>query len=259
MREVIALNLPAWAVANHGAAYWAAADSTRSRANARQAYVLEFALPKMLTIEMQRELAVRYAVEVSGLCEDGLTPHGSVPLLLGIHEGHGRNPHCHLMLSSSINDGIRRAPAAWFMRHNPKHLELGGAKRSRAMAKTGWLIRVRELWAAMANKALVVSGFAGSLDHRSNLVRGISSEPSIHLGPSAAHLLRQKRPAPRVDRYSKVQLQNAAAEALRDGLELCRRRLGDLEVQEADAERSRQACPSLRRRTSRLISPFRRR
>lgn len=239
VRVLGSLNMPVWASTQDGAAYWQAADSTRNRANARLGYLVECALPKVLSSQAQSDLAIRFATEVAVLSTEGIALHGAVPVTLGIHEGYGRNPHVHMLFGTSISDGIPRAPGAWFMRHNPKHPERGGALRSRLMAKTTWVDRVRELWAVLANQALQLAGLPPALDHRSHAERGILSEPGIHLGPSAAYLLRQGRPAPRVEKHNAVRRRNEALAELHEQIEVRRRRLKFLDLQIAVDEQAR--------------------
>ena len=225
VREVISLHMPKWAERVGARLYWKSADSTASRANARSAYMIEFALPKHLSPAQQRNLVLEYAASLSDLSAENLTAHAAVPMTMAIHEGKGRNPHIHMLVSSSIHDGIERVPGLWFARHNSRHPERGGAKRSRAMTKKSWLVRARELWAIAANRALSAAGFEAKMDHRSHAARGIPTEPAMHLGPSAAHLLRQGKPAPRVQRYQSAHERNLAAILLTEQIEKTRRRL----------------------------------
>ena len=225
VREVISLHMPKWAVGVGAKLYWQSADSTASRANARSAYMIEFALPKLLPPVQQRSLVLEYTASLSDLSAENLTAYAAVPMTLAIHEGKGRNPHIHLLVSSSVHDGIERVPGLWFARHNSRHPERGGAKRSRAMTKKSWLVRARELWAIAANRALSAAGFEANLDHRSHAARGIPTEPSMHLGPSAAHLLRQNKPAPRVQRYQSAHERNLAAILVNEQIEQTRKLL----------------------------------
>jgi hypothetical protein len=229
VREVISLHMPKWAVGVGAKLYWQSADSTASRANARSAYMIEFALPKLLSPAQQRSLVLEYAASLSDLSAENLTAHAAVPMTMAIHEGKGRNPHIHMLVSSSIHDGIERVPGLWFARYNSKQPERGGAKRSRAMTKKSWLVRARELWAIAANRALSAAGIEANMDHRSHAARGIPIEPAMHLGPSAAHLLRQSKPAPRVQRYRSVQERNADAILLNDQIAQTRKRLVTLQ------------------------------
>ena len=140
VRSLVSLNMPVWASTRDGAAYWKAADSIRNRANARLGYLVEYALPRDLSLQAQSKLAGEFASAVAVLSAEGIISHGAVPVTFGIHEGYGRNPHVHMLVGTSISDGIARAPGAWFMRYNPKQPEKGGALRSRPMAKTSWFL-----------------------------------------------------------------------------------------------------------------------
>lgn len=249
VRLLMGLHMPDWASTHHGAAYWQAADSSKNRANARLGYLVEYALPRALSTQHQSDLAISFASEVAVLSTGGSAPGSAVPVTFGIHEGYGRNPHVHMLIGTSIFDGIRRAPGAWFMRHNPKNPEKGGARRSRLMAKTNWLERVRELWADLANQALSAAGFPPTLDHRSHATRGILLEPGIHLGPSASHLLRQGRPAPRVERHTAVTRRNEELVALQEQIRVRRRQLKLMDLQdmvEAQTRRVWEAFSALR-------------
>ncbi|WP_181664854.1 MobA/MobL family protein, partial [Escherichia coli] len=74
------------------------------------------------------------------------------------HAGGGENPHCHLMISERINDGIERPAAQWFKRYNGKTPEKGGAQKTEALKPKAWLEQTREAWADHANRALERAG-----------------------------------------------------------------------------------------------------
>ncbi len=228
VRIVVSLNMPYWGQ-DDVQAYWQQADSGANRVNARTAYMIEFALPKALAQEQQSRLAVDYATELARMSADSVNSGFSAPATLAIHEGHGRNPHVHLMLSPSIRDGIERTPGLWFMRHNAMHPERGGAPRSRFMTRKSWLLRARELWAEFANKALVAAGHEPVMDHRSKADRGIPAQPAVHLGPLSAHLLRHGKPTLRIERYKAIQQENRLVEELQSRIEQTRKRLVEQE------------------------------
>ncbi|KWZ67093.1 hypothetical protein AKG06_29960 [Pseudomonas aeruginosa] len=73
---------------------------------------VEFALPVELTLDQQKALASEFAQHLTGA--------ERLPYTLAIHAGGGENPHCHLMISERINDGIERPAAQWFKRYNGK-------------------------------------------------------------------------------------------------------------------------------------------
>lgn len=92
VRLLMSLHMPGWASTHHGAAYWQAADSIKNRANARLAYLVEFALPRALSTGHQSDLAIRFASEVAVLSTGDSAPGGVVPVTFGIHEGYPK-PH----------------------------------------------------------------------------------------------------------------------------------------------------------------------
>ena len=247
VREVMNFNMPSWVENTDSQCYpqscsqnyWSEADTGSSRVNALSAYTIEMALPKVLPHPEQRTLVLAFAQNLSRLCAENLTPSAAVPMSLAIHEGYGNNPHFHMLVSPSIHDGIERSPALWFMRYNPKKPGNGGAKRSRYMGKKNWLFKVREMWANLANQALQMAGLEPTMDHRSHAARGLIRAPSLHLGPSAAHLLRQNKPAPRVQRYRALQEEEKALDEQRQNIERTRRNILLLEGQEQSDRHAR--------------------
>ena len=247
VREVMSFNMPSWVENTDSQCYpqscsqnyWSEADTGSSRVNARSAYTIEMALPKALPPPEQRTLVVAFAQNLSRLCAENLTSSAAVPMSLAIHEGFGNNPHFHMLVSPSIHDGIERSPALWFMRYNPKKPGNGGAKRSRYMGKKNWLFEVREMWANLANEALQMAGLEPTMDHRSHAARGLIRAPSLHLGPSAAHLLHQNKPAPRVRRYRALQEEEKALEEQRQSIERTKRNILVLEEQEQSDRHAR--------------------
>lgn len=204
VRWVHSLNMPTWAATASAEAYWQAAISTANRENARTAVLIEFAIPKLLPKAAQNDLALAFAGEMTALmaAESGLSE--VLPSTMGFHEGYGRNPHLHLLVSTSILDGLDRDAKSWFRRFNPKDPSKGGAKRSALVTKKGWLFRVRELWATMANKALLALGLPATVDHRSHAARGLTTLPGLHLGPTTTYLRAQGISTPRSERLQDI-------------------------------------------------------
>ncbi len=228
VRELITLGMPEWVQHPDGLDYWQCADSTSNRVNALIAFTVEFAIPRVLTPLQQRELVVLMTHAVSELCRGDHLNNGPMPMCAAIHEGHGRNPHVHLMVSTSIPDGIQRSAEGWFRRYNAKNPAAGGARRSRAMGTKRWLRSIRETWANVANDYLRAHGYPLRIDHRSNKTRGLQETPGIHLGPSAAYLKRNNRPAPRVERHAAREAERKTQERLDaeiDALNKARREL----------------------------------
>lgn len=183
-------NMPKWPKVNpqkDPSHYWKAAD-TYERDNGRLYRELEFALPRELSLEQQKELAHAFSEKVSTL-KDG----AKLPFTFAIHtDKANHNPHCHLMISERINDGIPRNASTWFKRTNMKEPKKGGAVKTQELNGKQWLEPVREMWATMANDALKMAGHAGvQIDHRSNTARGIAEAPSAHLGRASMQMMRR--------------------------------------------------------------------
>ena len=88
----------------------------------------------------------------ASFCRDlARTKDGPLPYSFAVHKGHDKeNPHCHLLISERVNDGISRAPGQWFKRA-AKDPSKGGAKKTNELRPREWLLQCRELWAERAN------------------------------------------------------------------------------------------------------------
>jgi len=166
-------NMPQWAKED-AQAYWKAADEF-SRSNAQVCKEVRFALPRELDREQQIELARSYAQRMSQ------AEGGSHPYTLGIHDD-GTNPHAHLQLSASINDGIEREPEQWFKRYNGKTPERGGARRSPEFHDKEFIERARCSWEQEANQALGRAGQEARISRLTLEEQGIERQAQIHVG-----------------------------------------------------------------------------
>lgn len=176
-------NMPEWGQTPR--AYWDAAD-VYERGNGRLFKQLEFALPKELTADQQKELVQVYVDKLT------FTKDGPLPYSYAIHKGHEtENPHCLLMISERALDGLQRTPETWFKRANNRTPEKGGAKKTEALKPKEWLQEARQEWGQQANRALERAGHDARIDHRSLKEQGIDREPTQHLGPTAAALERK--------------------------------------------------------------------
>lgn len=193
-------NMPKWPKTNprqDPAHYWKAADNYE-RNNGRLYREVEFALPRELKLDQQKALCHAFADRLSTLDKGE-----KLPFTFAIHtDKDNHNPHCHLMLSERINDGIPRNASTWFKRANPKDPKKGGAIKSQELRGKQWLEPTRALWAELANAALkeAIPDFnarTDSIDHRSNEARGLSTIPSEHLGVACAGMMRRNKPSRR--------------------------------------------------------------
>lgn len=188
--------MPKWPKTNprqDPAHYWKAADNYE-RNNGRLYREVEFALPRELNLDQQKALCHAFADRLSTLDKGE-----KLPFTFAIHtEKDNHNPHCHLMLSERINDGIPRNASTWFKRANPKDPKKGGAIKSQELKGKQWLEPTRALWAELANEAMK-SGIADfnartdSIDHRSHKERGLSTLPSEHLGAACSDMMRRDK------------------------------------------------------------------
>ena len=170
-------NMPEWA--SDARAYWQAAD-LHERANARLYKEVEFSLPRELTQEQQRQAARDFAQKTAR------TSTGQpLPYSLGIHDKGDGNPHCHVMISERVYDGLDRTPEKWFSRADKNRPDQTGAPKTRDLFPKEWLDQTRESWAVTGNQWLAKAGYAPRLDHRSNAARGIDRPPGKHIGPRA--------------------------------------------------------------------------
>ena len=176
-------NMPAWA-SDVPRNYWEAADA-HERANGRLFKQLEFALPKELSPGQLTALAASFCREMAR------TKDGPLPYSFAVHKGHDKeNPHCHLLISERVNDGISRAPGQWFKRA-AKDPAKGGAKKTNELRPREWLLQCRKLWAERANHFLRLAGHEARIDHQTLEAQGIDRVPTTHLGPSVAAMERK--------------------------------------------------------------------
>jgi hypothetical protein len=240
VRWVQSLHMPAWADDTTARAYWHAAEGPKSRVNARTAMLVEFAIPKQLPVEDQNALVLEMMEQLSqmGIEEPGHLAR--LPVTGGVHEGYGRNPHAHVLLSLSLNDWIPRDELTWFRRHSPKSPENGGARRSSYVTQRRWLYRVRGAWAHLANAALARHGMKPVLDHRSHAARGLGTLPQIHLGPRIAGMLDRGVDTARGRRSRDIEEANAIALELEAQLLRRQRALHVAEMDFEAAVRSRE-------------------
>lgn len=176
-------NMPSWAKQEPGK-YWEAAD-TYERKNGSLFREVEFALPVELSRQNKIALAESFAKKLS---------KGELPYSMAVHRGKESNPHCHLVLSERVNDGILRPAASWFKRaaNKGKAPETGGARKStigkNAASRKAWLESTRAMWAERANQALEQAGQTARIDHRTLEAQGIERIPGIHLSLSVMEM-----------------------------------------------------------------------
>ncbi len=192
--------MPGWALSGRtplsravGLAYWRATDK-HERVNGRLYRHLELALPLALDHGQRLALAREFI-------EDIFRRIGvRLPYMLTMHAGRPtrrsrrkvKNPHCDVLFSERIADGIDRTPERWFARAaaSPKGRKMdpaaGGALKTETLKPAAWLAWARMHWAELSNRHLAAAGHDVRVDHRTLEAQGIACRPGRHLGPKAA-------------------------------------------------------------------------
>ena len=202
-------NMPMWAADEYD--YWKAAD-VYERSNGRLYKEIEFSLPIELDLDQQIELVESFAKH--------LTHDENLPFSLAIHKGKGDNPHCHLMISERVNDGLFRSPEKWFKRHDRKKPDRSGARKTDKLKPKKWLQQTREDWAGIANLALQRAGFDERIDHRTLIDQGVQDRaPQIHLGQATTALERKGVITDRGQEFIEIMEANAEYERLKRAAE----------------------------------------
>jgi len=162
-------NMPSFAKDNPKD-FWKSADEFE-RANARVCTEIEFALPRELNLEQQKELITEFINK--NLDND----NHKLTYSYAIHnDKNNHNPHCHLIFSERNNDGIERTADQYFRRANNKAPEKGGAKKSEYANKKYFVQEVRTSWRELANEHLAKAGFKNTIDERTLEAQGIDRE-----------------------------------------------------------------------------------
>jgi hypothetical protein len=213
-------NMPQWAEADPGL-YWRMADLFE-RERAVLYREIEVALPRGIPAK-RRLPTVKSMAEKIAVSADGRHPY-----TLAMHSGKdAENWSCHILVSERVNDGIARDPATWFSRvatilrkkdetessfqGRLKVLDpgKGGAKKTRAMQSTEWLLSQRKNWEVICNQALEAAGRSERVDCRSYKDRGIERIPQIHLGRKAHRMMEKGVTNERVAKWQEIEAANA--------------------------------------------------
>lgn len=162
-------NMPSFAQDNPRE-FWKSADEFE-RANARVCTEIEFALPRELNLEQQKELITEF------INKNLDNENHKLTYSYAIHnDKENHNPHCHLIFSERNNDGIERTADQYFRRANNKAPEKGGAKKSEYAHKREFVQEVRTSWRESANEHLAKAGFKNTIDERTLEAQGIDRE-----------------------------------------------------------------------------------
>tara|TARA_R110001592_G_scaffold87136_3_gene257395 strand:- start:8006 stop:11023 length:3018 start_codon:yes stop_codon:yes gene_type:complete len=162
-------------------ALWNAAEKAEKRKDSRVAREFEVSLPHELDADQRVALARAFAQHLAdwyGAAVD-----------MAIHEPHGktdgRNHHAHLLMTTRqlAPDGL--GDKTHFEREG-KWLMAKGLPVEKVQLK-----QAREVWADIANRHLAMAGLDVQIDHRSYEDRGLSIEPTRHMGVHASQMQRR--------------------------------------------------------------------
>ena len=155
----------------------------------------DLALPKELTFEQQKQLVLDYC--------NYLSSQGMVCDWAMHNNKAGTNPHCHILTTMRSFDekGNWRAKEknVTLRDKNGKAICIGRDKKGRKRYKhttikiTDWdkketLVKWREQWADLSNRALEQAGSNERVSAKSYAKQGIDKMPSEHLGPAMSNL-----------------------------------------------------------------------
>lgn len=165
------VNMPAWAKPDVSR-FWAAADQYE-RANGLVARRAILSFPNQLPA-FDREGYIREWLSLN-------VPN--CPASWAIHDDHDadpRNPHCHILISERMVDGIDRPPELFFRRYNAKDPTKGGCRKADIGSnRKDWLSQSRKTWADILNAHLPMDK---QVSHLSNDTRGLP-EAQPKFGP----------------------------------------------------------------------------
>jgi hypothetical protein len=152
---------------------WNEAEKAEPRKNGRIATEIEVALPKELSRDQQRELALGFA--------QGIVDRYHVAADINLHQGkHPDNVHAHMMFShrelgpQGFGDIANRHP----VEKGGRQVEVAGL-----VAQTRDIEPLRAEWERHVNRAYERAGQALRVDHRSYQRQGVAREPTRYLGP----------------------------------------------------------------------------
>ena len=144
---------------------WNRLDALERQWNGQTAREIQVALPVELTAAQNWQLAQAFAQQFT---EQGMIAD------VAFHKGHGKEqPHLHILLS------MREVLGNDFSK-----------TKNRVWNERSWYQAVRVHWQDLANQHLALNGIDATIDHRSNVERGIDLIPQGKIGISATRAKR---------------------------------------------------------------------
>ena len=204
---------------------WNEVDAAEKRKDAQTAREINMALPRELDLDQQVHL-------MRSFCESELVSKGMVADFSIHKDKKNHNPHAHIMLTTRTisKDGFGKKERSW---NDKSVLE-------------DW----REKWAEFSNVALERFGHKERISHKSNKARGLTAEPTIHIGPAAFHAPERRRSKfkskalQRQSQYGRKRKVHYHTHDFKD------RREHNARIQARNAERSRQKAAGGRQEVS---------
>ncbi len=182
---------------------WNKVELFETRRNSRLAREFDIALPVELSHDQKRELVRNFVKEQ--LVSRSLVAD------VAFHDINSHNPHVHIMLTT------RRIEAEGF-----------GAKE-RDLDKKDFLLKLRESWSEIANRALERAGHSEKIDHRTLEEQGINRIPQIHLGADVAAMGKRGIATERGEKYLSIEAANQQIKALSGQITAIERKIEGLE------------------------------
>jgi hypothetical protein len=201
-------HLPAWADGKPHVFFRAA--ETYERANGIAFEEWKIALPQELSHRDNMALTHDLIDVIAG---------DALPITYAFHDprtmdGHGQQPHLHLLLSSRRQDGLPRTAAQYFRRYNAQHPERGGAQKDPRFRQMGSVKAHRVLIADVLNLHLERAGCAERVHPDTLEQRGIAREPEPKLFPSESRAYREDgHVSPRMQEVLEVRAQRQQTRA----------------------------------------------
>ncbi|MGH7037574.1 MAG: MobA/MobL family protein [Acetobacteraceae bacterium] len=173
---------------------WNEAERAEPRKNGRIATEIEVALPKELSRDQQRELALGFA--------QGIVDRYHVAADVNLHQGkHPDNVHAHMMFShrelgpQGFGDIANRHP----VEKGGRQVEVAGL-----VAQSRDVEPLRAEWERHVNRAYERAGHELRVDHRSYQRQGVSQEPTRYLGPRQSDPERKRLREERADYNERI-------------------------------------------------------
>lgn len=160
---------------------WNAAEAAEHRRDARVAREFEIALPHELERRDQLDLARAFAQDLADRYGAAVDFAIHVPLA----KSDRRNVHAHVMMTTRdvTPDGFGEKTMIerenkWLLDHNlpTSHMQMRD---------------IRKAFADLTNRHLMLAGLDLRVDHRSHLERGLSLQPTEHMGVHASQMERR--------------------------------------------------------------------